>query len=58
LWIRLKNHPIAFPAFSGSHPNVYIKSRNKRHAAFVNLFDLYMRDINGNLILDDNNEPI
>jgi hypothetical protein len=58
LWIRFKNHPIAFPAFSGSHPNVYIKSRNKRHIAFVNIFDLYRRNSETGEILRDNNEPI
>jgi len=40
LWIRFKNHPLAFPAFSGSRPNVYLQSKAKRHAAFMNLFGL------------------
>lgn len=40
LWIRLKNHPIAFPAFSGRYPNVYLEASGKRHVAFSNLLNL------------------
>ena len=40
LWIRLKNHPLAFPAFSGRYPNVYMETTNKRHVAFANLLNL------------------
>jgi len=28
LWIRLANHPIAFPAFHGEHPAYYISETN------------------------------
>lgn len=41
LWIRLKNHPLAFPAFSGRYPNVYLEQDSKRHVAFRNLLNLY-----------------
>ena len=37
LWIRLKYHPLAFPAFSGKYPNIYQADTGKRHKAFVNL---------------------
>ena len=40
LWIRLKNHPLAFPAFSGRYPNVYMETTSKRHVAFANLLNL------------------
>lgn len=51
LWIRLKDHPLAFPAFSGRYPNVYMGDE-LRHIAFVNLFNLYKRDNRGNISCD------
>ena len=30
LWIRLQNHPIAFPAFRGEYPNVILSSNGTR----------------------------
>lgn len=44
LWIRLKNHPLAFPAFSGRYPNVYMEDKNLRHIAFSNLLGLHYWD--------------
>lgn len=40
LWIRMKDHPLAFPAFSGRHPNVYLGDQTKRHKAFGSLLGL------------------
>ena len=40
LWIRLKDHPLAFPAFSGSYPNVWMATDKMRHKAFSNLLGL------------------
>ena len=28
MWIRLTGHPIAFPAFAGEHPQVYMDTAN------------------------------
>ena len=44
LWIRLKDHPLAFPAFSGRYPNVYLETSGKRHVAFRNLLNLCSYD--------------
>lgn len=52
LWIRLKDHPLAFPAFSGKYPNVYVGDR-KRHIAFVNLGGLYKTDAVGRISCDE-----
>lgn len=49
LWIRLKDHPFAFPAFSGAHPNVYIGDAG-RHVAFANLLRLYRVDEQGAVV--------
>ena len=40
LWIRLKDHPIAFPAFHGRYPNVYLRDYNRISQAIKDLASL------------------
>jgi len=40
MWIRLAHTPLAFPAFSGAHPQYYIKIPSKISTAIMNLMKL------------------
>lgn len=40
LWIRLASHPIAFPAFHGTHPAYYIQETNQLNPSIIHLAEL------------------